>query len=211
MADITADSVNQYAIALKEQGRSAQTIKNHLTQIKGFTKWMANTHKLPRDPLVSVTKPNPKNDRRRERRMLLMDEWEWLRTTAMDGPDRYEINGPERVLLYATGIQMGLRSAELRSLSPGRLFLDADEPYVTCKARSTKNSKDAKQYIQRDLADQLQNHIATKTPKAPVFNMPSEYDVADMLRADLSDARRLWLRAASHDPEEFDPVRNRTF
>ena len=95
VADISADAVNQYAGTLKAQGRSAQTIKNHLTAIKGFSKWLANNHKLPRDPLASVSKPNPKADRRRERRMLLPDEWSWLQATAPDGPERYGIAGTE--------------------------------------------------------------------------------------------------------------------
>ena len=62
VADISADAVNRYAGTLKEQGRSAQTIKNHLTAVKGFAKWLANNHKLPRDPLASVSKPNAKAD-----------------------------------------------------------------------------------------------------------------------------------------------------
>ena len=44
----------------------------------------------------------------------------------------------------------------------------------------------------------------TKAPQAPVFAMPAEWDVADMLRADLADARRQWLDAAKHDPEEYE-------
>lgn len=106
------------------------------------------------------------------------------------------------MLLYATAIQTGLRSSELRSVSRGRLFLDSTPPYVTCKARSTKNAKDARQYIQADLAGELRAHIATKAPAARVFGMPRREDVAKMLRADLADARREWLKAARHDPEE---------
>ncbi len=204
VADITADSVNRYAGMLKESGRSAQTIKNHLTAIKGFTKWLANHHKLPRDPLASVTKPNPKADRRRERRMLLPDEWQWLQSTTANAPERFGMLGRERALLYAVAIQTGLRAAELRSLTRGRLFLAGDEPYITCMARSTKNQQDARQYVHSDLADALRQHVATKAPKARLFAMPSEYDLADMLRADLADAQRAWLEAARHDQEEYD-------
>jgi integrase len=99
------------------------------------------------DPLVSVTKPNPKADRRRERRMLLPEEWQWLRATSVDWVERFGMAAKERLLLYAVAIQTGLRSSELRSLSRGRLFLDGDQPFVTCKAGSTKNRKDARQYI----------------------------------------------------------------
>jgi len=88
--------------------------------------------------------------------MLLPDEWRWLRSVILaKGRERYGMTAAERVLLYATAIQTGLRSNELRSLTRGRLFLEAEPPCVTCKAGSTKNSKDARQYIQTDLAAEL--------------------------------------------------------
>ena len=115
--DISADPVNAYACSLQDKGKSARTVQAYLSAIKGITKWMAQHNKLPRDPLASVTKPNPKTDRRRERRMLLPDEWRRLEATASSGPDRRGITGEERLLLYATAIQTGLRAAELLRLA----------------------------------------------------------------------------------------------
>jgi hypothetical protein len=121
--------------------------------------------------------------------------------TTAAGPERHGMTGRERMLLYAVAIQTGLRSSECSSLTRGRLFLDGTQPYIVCKARSTKNAKDCKQYIQPDLAAELAGHIATKAPAARVFNMPPKWDVAPMFRADLADARKAWLDAA-HSPEE---------
>jgi len=202
VADITADGVNGYAGWLKDQGRSTRTVQAYLTAIKGFTRWLTANHKLPRDPLASVKRPNPKSDRRRERRMLLPEEWQWLRATLAEGSERYGMSAEERMLLYAVAIQTGLRSSELRSLTRGRLFLDTDEPFITCKAGSTKNRKDARQHIQPALAEMLLNHIATKAPQTPVFNMPPRPEVAEMFRADVADARHAWVKAAKQDPEE---------
>ena len=202
--DISADDVNRWAGKLREQGRSARTIQAYLTAAKSFTRWLANNHKLPRDPLASVQKPDPKADRRRERRMLLPEEWGWLRAAASGGPEQYGMTGSGRMLLYAVAIQTGLRSGELRSLTRGRLFLETDEPFITCKAGQTKNAKDARQYVRPDLADDLARHAGSKTPGAAVFNMPRSEDVADMLRADLASARREWLKAARHDPKEYE-------
>ena len=205
VADINPDDIHRYVGELKtKEKRSNQTVKNHLTAIKGFTKWLANHLKLPRDPLVSVSKPNAKADRRRERRMLLPDEWRWLRPITADGPERYGIAGAERALLYATAIQTGLRAKEIHSLTRGRLYLTEDKPYITCKAGSTKNRKDARQYIRPDLAADLGEHVVTKAPRAPVLAMPPEWDVADMLRADLAEARRQWLNAAKGNPDEYE-------
>jgi len=136
--------------------------------------------------------------------MLLPEEWDWLRTVTADSPERDGMTGSARVLLYAVAIQTGLRASELRSLTRGRLFLGEDKPFITCKAGQTKNAKDARQYVQPDLADNLARHAASKTPGAAVFNMPRSEDVADMLRADLAAARRDWLKATKHDPDEYE-------
>lgn len=141
-ADITADGVNRYAGSLRDEGRAARTIASHLSAIKAFTRWLTEHYKLPRDPLASVKKPNPKADRRRERRILLPDEWQHLEAATKSGPDRYGISGEKRLMLYCAAIQTGLRSSELRSLTRGRLYLDSTPPYVTCKGGSTKNRKD---------------------------------------------------------------------
>ncbi len=112
------------------------------------------------------------------------------------------IAGHERLLLYTTAIQTGLRSNELRQLTRGRLFLQSDQPYIVCKAGTAKNKKEAKQQLLPELAAQLKAHVATKAPQAPVFRMPYETDVVRLLRADLADARRNWLEAVKNYPEK---------
>ena len=203
VADISADGVNRYAGKLRDEGRAARTIQAHLNAVKAFAKWLTEHHKLPRDPLSSVKKPNPKADRRRERRMLLPEEWHRLEVATQAGPVRYGMDGKERATLYATAIQSGLRSNELRSLTRGRLYFDSEPPYITCKAGSTKNRKDARQYIQPELAIDLKEHIVTKAPKAPVFKLPHETNLARMLRNDLAKARNGWLTEAIDDPQEY--------
>tara|TARA_Y100000588_G_scaffold393321_1_gene508855 strand:+ start:1189 stop:2739 length:1551 start_codon:yes stop_codon:yes gene_type:complete len=203
-SDINADTSNHYAGHLRDKGRSARTIQAHLTAIKGFTHWLVANHKLVRDPLASVNKPNPKADRRRERRMLLQEEWQWLSPATFNGELQFDIPGPERELLYCVAIQTGLRAGELRSITKARLFLDVDPPFITCKAGSTKSRKAARQYIDNVLADRLKEHVRTKTTQAPVFAMPSEDQLASMLRADLAIARKAWLESAKHDPDEYE-------
>ncbi len=50
----------------------------------------------------------------------------------------------------------------------------------------------------------LRTHVSTKTPKAPVFGMPPEYEVAAMLRADLATARTAWIDAVQNDAKEYE-------
>ncbi len=202
-ADITADGVTRYAEKLGSEGRAARTIEAHLNAITAFTKWLCENHKLSRDPLAGIKKPNPAADRRLERRMLLPDEWRLLETATMTGPNRYGMPPVERALLYRVGIETGLRSNEIRSLTRGNIFHSESQPYIVAKAGNTKNKKLAKQYITPELAADLRVHIGSKTPKAPVFALPHETNVARMLRADLAAARNAWLREAIGNPDEY--------
>ena len=135
--------------------------------------------------------------------MLLLEEWQWLQATTISAGESFGVQPRERLLLYEVAIETGLRSSELRSLTRARLFLDAQRPYVTVKARSTKNKQEARQYINEALAADLRRHAATKSPQAQLFAMPHETQVAKMLRSDLANARREWIKAAKADPAEY--------
>jgi len=200
-SDITADGVNRFAGRLKDGGSSARTIQSYLTAIKGFTKWLLQHHKLHRDSLTTVKKPNPNSDRRHERRMLLPDEWKWLRAVLSNSEMRFNMTSSERLLLYSVAIETGLRSGELRALTGKSIFADDAKPYILAKAGTTKNQKTARQYICGQLAKDLKSHIRRKAPNAAVFRLPHETEMAAMLRADLGDARLLWL----HEMKKCDP------
>ena len=133
--------------------------------------------------------------------MLQPAEWHWLRQVAFAGPTRFKMPGPDRMLLYALAIQTGLRSDELRSLTPGRLYLQGERPYVVCMARSTKNKQDARLYVTTDLAVELQRHIRSASPAAPLFEMPSPSNVSRMFGKDLEEARTKWLNTSA-GPDE---------
>ena len=157
-----------YAADLTDKGKSARTVQATIGAAKSFTRWLVACGKLPRDPLASVSKPSPETDRRRERRMLLPDEWPHLVDATLTGPERDGMTGAERALLYRLAIATGLRSNELRSLTRTSIVLDATRPYVRVKAADTKNGKAAQQFIDRELADALRDHMTAKTPAAHV-------------------------------------------
>jgi integrase len=98
--------------------------------MKAFTRWLADHAKLAHDPLRSVKRPSVKTDRRLRRRMLLPAEWPYLRAAALASGSRDGMSPLERVALYATAIQTGLRSNELRSLTKAYIYLAGKKPYV---------------------------------------------------------------------------------
>ena len=163
---------------------------------------MSSHHKLPHDPLAAVKKPNPTTDRRRERRRLLPEEWQWIVAVLAGSPQRFGMPATSRHTLYRTAIQTGLRSNELRSLTHRNLHLDATRPYLICKAGATKNRKDARQYVQVEPTNEFRVFITGQAPMERVFNLPHESSKARMLRNDLALAREAWLSEAENDPQE---------
>lgn len=198
---ITADGMNGVIGEMKAKGKAPRTILGRVVALKSFTKWLADHGKLAHDPLRTVKRPSVKEDRRLRRRMLTPTEWPHLRAATLTSGQRDGMNPLERVALYGTAIQTGLRSAELRSITKADLFLAGDKPYLRCKAENTKNGAEARQYIQADLAEDLRRLVANKTPAVQVFPMPDEFHVATMLRMDLAEARQQWLAEVKHDPE----------
>ncbi len=198
-SDINADGVTTFLVELKNAGRKPRTIQKYIRAVKGFTRWMVVTGKLPTEPLASIKAPTPGKG---NRRMLLPDEWRHL-AAATAAAERYGMAGPERVLLYRVAIETGLRANELRSLTRASLVLDATRPYIVAAAGSTKNRKRAQQYIRADLAAGLRFHVARKTSTAPLFALPAKWQMADTLREDLSAARQAWLDDVRRDPEQL--------
>lgn len=177
-----------------------RTAHKYATALRTFTRWAVADGRLPADPLARVKKPAP--TRQRERRILLVDEWRWLKDAAENGPERMGMDGRSRALLYTLAIQTGLRSGELRTLTRANLALDGERPYVMLEARQTKNRKAARQYVRPDLAADLTRHVSRAMPGSPLFAMPRREHLAAMLRADLADARRAWIDAAGADAAE---------
>ncbi len=89
-------------------------------------------------------------------------------------------------------------NCDLREL---KLVLTSKNPYVLCKAGTTKNKKMAKQYIDVPLAIEFERHISSKMPGAPVFGIQRRDNMADMIRRDLAVARDKWLKETK-DPAE---------
>jgi integrase len=204
LADVSADGLNLYSASLRKSDKSPRTIASYIQAAKGFTRWALTNGKLVSDPLVTIKKPNAESDRRLVRRYLTHEEWTWLDSTTRQSQERFGMTGQERVVLYSLAIQTGLRSSELRSLTRGSLFLKGPKPYITVKAADTKNSKQAKQYIQIELATELLGLASKKLAGAKVFNLPHESTIVDMIREDIDRARGKWLETIKEPQQRLE-------
>jgi integrase len=201
IADISADKVNRIVAQLKDEGRSPRTIGAYLQAIKGFTRWLTRHGKLSFDPLITLSKPSTETNRRIVRRYLSHEEWQWLDAVTRKRETRFGMTGIERAMLYSLAIQTGLRSGEIRSLTRGKLHLTSHPPFVMAEAGATKNKRTARQYIQPELARELQSHVGKKLRGTLVFDLPHACTMPDMLREDLEAARKAWLKTKK-DPQE---------
>lgn len=195
LGDISADGITRYAEFLKKDNEQAnRTIGSMITAVRTFCRWCVRNGHLAADPTATVDKPSTKTDRRIERRMLLPEEWKWVKAALRNDAAKNGQDSHERLMMYRLAIETGLRSSELRSLTRGSLSLTERDPHVVVKANITKNSKQAKQYVSDELAADLTKLVARKLPGALVFNVTSRTEMARTLRSDVDDARSLWLK-----------------
>jgi integrase len=93
--------------------------------------------------------------------------------------------GPDWAMLYALAVSSGLRSAELRSLTPATFDLDADPPMVTVGAAHSKHRRDDVQPLSERLVTELRGYLDGRGRTVAVFSMPHPSGVSRMLKADL--------------------------
>ena len=134
-------------------GISAQTVNFYIQAIKQFCKWMVKDRRASESPITHLAGLNVKTDRRHDRQAHSADDLRRLVDSAHNGPDRrgrvnpdtgrvnWQMTGPERAMLYQLAMATGLRSSELRSLTPISFDLDASPPTVAIAAGYSKRRR----------------------------------------------------------------------
>ena len=201
LAKLREDTTDPTSREVK-RGISVTSSNNHLTAIKGFVAWLIRERRLHENPLATLRRLNGDADRRHERRPLELDELRCLLANTDKAPTRWRMTGPERSALYRLAATTGLRSNEIRSLTR-RSFenLSGAEPSVTVEAGYSKRRRRDTLPVPQATAAVMRGQLATKTPDAPAFNMPSASNIVRMLRDDLTAAREAWIKAGDTDQE----------
>ena len=200
-SDVNDQDVHTYLSELS--GKYAElTVRGYLQSMKQFCKWMVTAKRTVIDPLVSLEAKSYGSQIERHRRPMDAAEMRYLLAFTKSAPSRFGMTGEERRLVYLLASETGLRVKELRSLTKGSFKLLIDPPIVKVAAESTKNRKAAEIVLRTDTAAMMAEHLRRKTPDATAFNLPPSYDTADMIRADLADARAQWIDGAGTDKEQ---------
>jgi integrase len=134
---------------LRAEQLGRETINHHIRTVKGFSRWLWRDGRARAHYLAHLSIGNPEGDRRRKRRALCPEEAARLVSATAAGPLFMGRTRPDRAMLCALGLGTGFRSAELRTLTPGRFDLDSDPPTVTVPACYAKNGREAVQPLSR--------------------------------------------------------------
>ncbi len=115
------------------------------------------------------------------------------------------MRGHDRAMLYYVAAFTGLRAQELASLTPQSFDLDADPPTVCVDACYSKHRRRDVLPLAEDLVARLREYLAQPTTVPSKRNpdgrlWPGQWfrKAGEMLRDDLAEARKAWLKEATN-------------
>jgi integrase len=175
---------------LRERVRGAgpETSNHYLVAAKSFARWLRRHGRAPGEPLEFLSALNVETDLRHSRRVLTDAELAQFLAAGAGGRPFRGLTGQDRVMVYSTALNTGLRASELGSLSPQSFDLDADPPMVTVEAAYSKHRRKDEQPIRPDVAAVLRNYLRTRPADAPVWPGSWTTAAAEMVRLDLTAA-----------------------
>ena len=210
IADVQTSAVLAFLADLRTAGKSLKTANEYLAATKGFMRWLWRDKRTAVDPLAGLPRLASKGavDIRHARRDLDPDELRRLLEATRQSPTpRRRLSGNDRYFLYLTACATGFRASELASLTPESFDLTFDAPTVTVSSSCAKNRREAVQPLPADVAEALREFLHGKPAGKPVW--PGKWSSRGflMIRADLREARRIWLAEAQDATERVEMER----
>ena len=181
-ADVTSDAVNEY-IESRPDEMSQQTAHFYVQTFRRFNRWM-----LKQGHVNQLLEINGVGVAKNYRRCFELKEFKALLKATKSGPERYDMTGTQRYVLYLLAVETGLRRGELRSLTVGSI--DIKNGCVSVQggpAGATKNKAQAVQFLTPETLQILKQYTRGKLPNVQLFDIPDKS--AKMLRADCKAAK----------------------
>jgi len=135
------------------------------------------------------------------RRAFTTAEMQCLLGATERQPERFNMTGRERALLYRLAAESGLRYSELASLTVASFGLRFESIAVT--AAYSKGKKNSVLPLKDETAALLKEHLKGKLPNCQAFNMPTDKG-AEMIQLDMSAARASWIKENQIDDHEHN-------
>ena len=143
LGDISADGFTAWRNRQAEL--SPKTLNEYLSALHAFCNRLRRWGRIPANPLDGIEKAKQAG-RQEERRALSDDEMKRLLAVA----GKY-------APLYLAGVHTGLRAGELKALEWGDVHLDSPRPFLSVRASTTKNKKDAIIWLVPELVEALRS------------------------------------------------------
>ena len=153
--DVTPDT---FVAWRAKQSKAAKTLNEFLAVLCGFFKWMKKQGRVLCNPLEVVGKVEERGKATFQRRALTVPEMQRLLAVSDD-----------RMPVYLLAVNTGLRRAELAALRKSDVYLNVDDPYLRARASTTKNHKDAVQWLNEEVVKVLRPLVAAGSPEEPLF------------------------------------------
>ena len=200
--DCSTGKLEGFLDDVKEKGVSTRTRNSYIVAFKNFHNWLLDRELIarPLPGLRKLKKLDEKQDRRKTRRSLSVEELESLLKAARHrtlqefqkvnrGPnkgkpgaklapeteDKLRLIGLERALIYKTAFLTGLRRAELASITVKDVRLRSIPQRVILQAQNEKNRNGSELPLRADLAAEIADYIKQKglAPEDPLFIVPN--------------------------------------
>ena len=194
--DVSRDKLESFVATLGRKVRKngkrlkCRSLNGYVTAFKSGRAGPPTSVGSRRRPLPasrSRTSPTPTMwlHARRGRRLI---------ASAEAGPERFGVTGEERGRLYRVAIETGFRAGELQSLRKELVDLASkSEPAVRLSKADEKNRKGSSLPISAALAAIMADTSGTERRRCRVWVPPATH-TAEMIKADLADARAAWLK-----------------
>ncbi|MCP5522347.1 MAG: site-specific integrase [Verrucomicrobiales bacterium] len=186
LKEISADSFQAWRS--RNQQKAAKTLNQYLDTIRGLLGWLVRNGKLAADPLACVGKVETRGRERRKRRAFTDAEMRALLAVA-------GTRGP----VYLLAANTGLRRGEIVALRKGDFHLTGDRPYVTARASTTKNRKEARQWLNAETAEAMRLTIPTAA-----LASEAAFDYVPSIEKLRSDLKKAGIEAEDADGRRLD-------
>ncbi len=165
--------------------RSPKTLEDLRADYSTFGHWLVKAKRYPENPFEGLKNPARGMEPVRKPRPMTEAELRLVVASAETGRPFKGLTGERRSLLYRLGCFTGLRSAELYSLTGGRVERDSQgRVFVNVTAGCTKSKKTARQAVPDIVADDLLRLVAVLRPEDRLFPGSWHSHAAAMIQAD---------------------------
>jgi integrase len=141
IADVSADSFTTWRAGIV---KAPKTLNGYLDAISGLLNWLVGKMRIAANPLHTVKRVETRGRETRRRRAF--SDQEMIRLLAVSTVWR---------VIYLVASCTGLRRGEIAQLRWGDFALEIEKPFVLARASTTKNRKEAKIPLRRELVELL--------------------------------------------------------